>query len=418
MQKHPTLRILFFVAFLSIATRASTNVPRTETKTFVQTTHPTWKAMYEGRRLVALFGGTGIAKDARTAEQFVLDFPNDNKAAFGVAATNSTFEHKETRVLNSGKKVYTFAQKINGLPVHGSTVRVVANDAGTVIYVGLKTVPSPYPAGFPANQFTEQQAKQVILDSPAYDGIDTFTTGQEVVVEDTHESLHKVWRFGGWGGGQSYQFFVDTNSGQIVEVIDGFFDVDVSGQIKGKTTTNLDVYNGSNLASQAAGLPGILVRSATQCDSTSSVASEYACPDPTDNPPSCTDGSYAMSGVSDQHFIAMALDGRWAKVRSCECQVAGSGVNELVVCVNHAINDQCAVWRQCGDVPNQSTWVYSPSFDPSTSTEFRVAQVNAFVTIEKAHGWFSDLLTAPLTGINIPLSVGVNAPTPGSMSRK
>ncbi len=223
-------------AMVSYLVQAGSDVPLDATKLFLQHNEG-WKAIYDGRRLVGLVSGAGIENTtASSAEIFVQGTTSDNRAAFGIYGVNtdeSTLDLIDTRVLNSGKIVYTFAQKVHGVHVHGSIVKAISNSAGTILSYSLRTAPAPYPASFPADVLTETQAKDVIRNDPNYDGIDTFGTGLMVALEAADGSLKKVWRFGGWGGARSYEFFVDTNSGHLVAAINAMLGVDVAGQVGG-----------------------------------------------------------------------------------------------------------------------------------------------------------------------------------------
>ena len=199
---------------------------------------PGLRPVVSGDRLTALYG-VPIETDADPAtstDAFVASFLAQHADALGV--TGVTLQLKDKIDIRNGKfTVYTYEQTIEGLPVHGSTVKIPVLLGATekIGYTGMRLVPLPAGA-LPQDVLSSNDALVVVQQSPDFGHLVNFTQPEKVVFEAEDDVVHRVWRFSGSDDDESYLFFIDTASGEIVDQFDQIFHGTISGTVVGYPT--------------------------------------------------------------------------------------------------------------------------------------------------------------------------------------
>ncbi len=293
-----------------------------------------------------------------TTPAFVQSFVDNNADAFGVVGADLVLQGE----VDVGGKftVFTYSQRIEGLPVHGAVVKIPVLMGATerIGHVGIRLVPHPATPLAP-DLVTASQAVSVVSASPLYTGVDTFTQPELVIYEDDRRVLHRVWRFMGAGTTEAYRFFVHSNKGDIVGVDNLIYNGDVAGLAEGYSTPCCAADNPTNPNSCPVLQPleGMFVTTSTQL-----VESVGA------------NGFYRFQGLPD----------------GVPVNISASLASDWVIVENSA--GPILFEQQSATPPtNVADFTFNPT-DPTCSPwadEFATAQVNAFIGVNKTHAWFN-----------------------------
>lgn len=120
--------------------------------------HPGARAMLSGEEIVAYYGGPTLNTASVATANFVDTFLQDNAASLAVDYNTLEFRDAVT-IANGTRRVYTYRQRIEGLLVFGSVIKVVVGlgPPERIGYVGAHRVPAPT-AALPADVLTAQAA--------------------------------------------------------------------------------------------------------------------------------------------------------------------------------------------------------------------------------------------------------------------
>lgn len=194
--------------------------------------------MFEGEHLVALYGKP-FANDnnpGTTTDQFVSAFLTQHGDALGVDNVALALLN-EINIRNDKFTVYTYTQYLESLPVYGSVVKipVLLGATGKIGYVGIN-LSQPPPAPLPPDLLSAAQAVAVVDGSSTYGHLTTFQPATKVIFDAGGGSLHRAWEFVGYDDDEAYDFFVDTNTGQIITAFNIILNADVPGTVQGFVT--------------------------------------------------------------------------------------------------------------------------------------------------------------------------------------
>ena len=144
-QRSGFVLLALFCCFHGVARASGPTPPTLATRTFLEA-HPGARAMIGGERLIALYGiPLAIDSDPGTnTDQFVDAFLSQHADALGV--DDLVLALKGEITIRGGKfTVYTYAQRIEGLHVHASVVKipVLLGETETISYVGMHLVQTP-----------------------------------------------------------------------------------------------------------------------------------------------------------------------------------------------------------------------------------------------------------------------------------
>jgi len=341
-------------------------------------------------RLRAIYGRPMATDDnpATSTDAFVESFLARHKDAFGVAGVDLVQRDKMNT--GSGKfTVYTFEQRIENLPVHGSLLRVAVLGGATekIPYVGIMLVPHPEEP-LPRDVIGGDEAVAGVRAAPAYGNLTTFSAPEKVIYEDETQTLHRTWRFSGSGGMESYLFLVDTSTSEIVAAMDTVLHGTVAGNVDGFATgcTAPDdpdcanccpAFNPTNPDScpRKEDLSGVKVSCTGQADA---YADEY--------------GDFNFGDVGgDPVTVQSVLQSQWVTVfNNSGDELSASGAGNPPQTLNLIFNytDACSQWP----------------------LEYDTAQVNAFVGVQRTHKWIADLQPG-YPGLDKNVNAYVNLPT-------
>jgi hypothetical protein len=264
-------------------------------------------------------------------------------------------------------------------------------------------------AALPADVLTEAQAILAVTNHERYAHLDIFGEAEKVIYDHPNGTLHRTWKFYGSGGEEdifeSFEFFVDTNSGEIVRAIDAVLHADVSGTVRGWATPGTSADTPSNPPVMMP-LPGSLVNvidttNPFECpgDHTSPIASEFA----------DSDGQYSATVANLPVQVDAALIGRSVRVHSCEGHASFTPECWLgVIYMLSSLEDPRHECITVSDEPGSHDIMFDLRVDRE---EFDTAQNNAFIGITKTYSWLKNL-HPEFTGIDKQITVLVNATTP------
>ncbi len=376
----------FFISMSSGAVLSS------DTQSFLNS-HPGVFPTYANNRLVALSGAT-MATDSDTntttqefVDYFLFDPVNGYKDALGV--DNLVLD--TTPIMNecaTGAKVFIYTQKIDDLPVLGSrvTIPVLLGSTEKIFHIGITLVQPPAALSFPDDVITDSAAAVNIVDNdPAYDHLTYFSSAEEYIVKDSDGIFHRAWMFVGENDDESNWFFVDAISSEIIEEHDRALNADIEGKVTGWATPSPSADNPDH---------------------------ELNCPIEMDMPgielkiegfpaiPTNDDGTYTYTGLADEtsYTINTSLIGDWVEV------IDKRGTTyELKESISHTalvspITDADIVfnvdWNTC-----------SGRIDDDV---MKTAQMNAFITVQRTHDWFRNLLPSGYNNIDKRVKAVVN----------
>ncbi len=232
-----------FCLFVSNVIAAPGLVPTPATKACL-VANPGLRAMVDGERLTALYG-VPIATDSdpgTNTDQFMANFLAVQANVDALGVDSALLEFKDKITIRNGKfTVYTYTQKIEGLPVHGSIVKlpVLLGATEKISYAGINLVQHPENP-LPPDVLSDTDAIAEVTNSAQFGHITNFDTAEKVICEAADGGLHRTWRFfGNEADNEAYMFFVDTNNGDIVAVTNQVFDSGVSGTVTGWGTPGI-----------------------------------------------------------------------------------------------------------------------------------------------------------------------------------
>lgn len=348
-------------------------------------------------RMVALYG-VPFAVDADPAtdtDAFVAEFLLQNSDALGVDNVVLDLQGK-INIRNDKFTIYTYTQKIENLPVHGSVVKipVLLGPTEKIGYAGMRLVQLPENP-LPPDVLSGAGAVAVAVSSPLYAHLTTYTQPDKVIFETEEGTLHRTWRFLGEDDDEAYLFFVDTNSGEIVDVKNRVFEGNVSGTVTGYGTP-----------CYAPGHP-----TCPNCCPADNPNNSESCPTEMDmrgvevsivggdQTYAAESGDYGFEGLADGVPVTVQsrLIGQWVTVEH-----VGSAGDALLV-------------STAGTPPQTGVdLVFNTTDNPDCvpegeecSAEFCTAQVNAFLGVQGTHDWFKNL--QPTAPIDLNLLTKVNS---------
>ncbi len=411
--------VFTLVSTLSLPSFAQV-VPTEATRTMLDET-PGLTALVQDQRVVAMYGVPCETNDGTNLDQFVADFVTNTGDGFGVDGVVLALKDKIT-IRNGGLTVYTYYQTIDGLPVDGSVLKIpvildqVNQVADIIAYAGIRLTAVPNPS-LPAGTVTAAQAVDTVANSPDFpditnlpDPLDPNTPPDEVIFEAPDGTMHRVWRFDGWGDGGSFRFYVDTTTGDIVfaQSLLVEFGPTVSGTVKGLSTPCCDA---AGTPTEVA-LPGVEVN----------VEFELVCPAgsfPPASPDGTTNaseapnpGQYTFPNVDPLPArVTSLLRSRLVDVLDCSTPSSPNFFADALGCLADAEANTLPRLQECAAVPTGHI--------PSTSVDLTfngipdpliTSQINVFVAVHQTNDWFAQL-QSNFDTIDQPISAIVNLRT-------
>ena len=364
-------------------------------------------------RLVSLYGvpfelnpnpcpGPGCT----STDQFVSNFIAQDGNAFGV--TGVDLELKSAIDTRGNKfRVYTYVQKIEGLPVHGSLVKipVLRGNPEKISYVGIRLVPHPE-GQLPGDNWTAQDAIDTVAGSAEYGHLTNFPDAADVdhvIYEDSDQTLHRAWRFHGGDDDEAYLFFVGTNSKDILDAQDQVFHATVSGTVEGYATPCFPPDHGTYPNVCPADNPDNEVTNpCPELTALGDIKVSIDIPDVEVEPVYAReDGYYEFTDLPPDVLarVTTSLVGQWVTVNT-----KAEGESNL-------LPDE-PYWEGMTSNTLPATGV-DFTFNPNEAAcnpwprEFDTAQVNVFLGVEATHDWFKDL-QPNFSGIDANLGCSVN----------
>jgi len=419
---------------LAFAGTAIAGTPKPATRDLLDA-NPGMRVRFEGERQTALYGKP-FATDSdpeTTTDQFVESFLSAHGEALGVDSPSFGLVHKH--VARSGKfTFYTYQQEIESLPVYSSVVKIPVLNGTTekIGYIGTNLFEPPA-SPLPSDVLSAQDAIDSIAQSAKYSHLSFFSEADRVIFPSDEYMLHRTWMFEGADEDEGYRFFVDTEDGTLVGVLNMVLAADVSGVVSAKATP---------CCAYALGPPTCPSGSCpAEYNPPSGCEPELVCetPDPGDScccgsdnpanpctpnpgsipligaqvtayadvPPDCsaspetgtiiaqtfTDelGEYILTGIDLPVRVAARLNGERLFVTNCNGASSCDG-EELLACAE-------VVATPSGPIDLQLN---------STPTEYDTAQANAFVYSKLTFDWFAGYAPISFGAADAPAEVFVN----------
>lgn len=469
-----TGKVVALSALLSCASSFA-RVPSHATQTFLED-HSGALPMIKGKEgLVALYG-TILATDSdpgTDTDAFVEAFLATDGNALGVDGAAFQIQNK-INIRNDKFTVYTYVQIIEGLPVHASVVKipVLLGPMEKIPHVSLRLFQHP-DGPLPGDVLSAAEAVAAVAQSEDYGHLTDFTPAEDaekVIYEDGEGTLHRTWRFSGRDEDESYQFLVDTSSGNIVGAHDQIFEGEASGTVSGYTTPRIS----ADVAPDCPDCCRVDPNNPTGPDCCLIPTQEefcYPAQDDTFDPVvmpmtgiqvTLVDGQdeyeqyaqlpnagYLFSGLSGgEVLVGTQLTGRWVTVldgAGYDLPLSATPMSDPPAVVDFTFNELACEGgvndgQPCDPQGNPETecpggvcvWDNDPvclggtndglPCDPQGDVrfecpggtrcirpfEFATAQVNAFHVGEATHDWFTDLQPA-FTGIDRSVPIWVNS---------
>lgn len=364
--------------------------------------NPALKVAVRGDHVIAIYGPPcATDNDVGTStddfvEAFLLHQPNID--AMGVLG--AVLEFKDKIIIRNGTMaVYTYTQKMPGenLFVHDSLVKIPVYLGTTEKISNLLIHLTHHPENpLPFDALSAQQAIDVVQLSQTFGQLTTFSDAAEatkVIYERSPDELHRTWHFYGSGSYTSYEFFVDTNSGEIVsakDIVHNFLG-DNDGTVRAywrpccpETDPDFPACCAADTPPVLAPVPGVEVRSISGtdvCPSDDGVVEAVTMTDP--------NGVYSLTDVPVGSRMTSRLVGDWATVLDCGFETWTCP--DRPSCASAAVQDlvaQNARLIACEDVTQSGT--LDLEYNPLPDNQ-NVAQVTLFRYIEQAHDWFQAL---------------------------
>jgi hypothetical protein len=343
----------------------------------------------EGEKTVALFGRPFATDDdpQSSTDEFVAQFLQGQNIASAMGVEFQDLVFKDKIVIRNGEiAVYTYVQHIEGLPVHGSSLKIPVLLGATekISHVGMRLAERPS-APLAADDPT---VDPIVIVAQAYPQITIFSQPEKVIYEQSHGNLHRAWRLMGAGDTESYRFFVDTNTSEIVGVENLVLDVDVSGTVSGYHRTCCPEGSpgypdccSSETPPVVSPLEGVVVSALSQHD--------QECPrDPVgivDQQYTAADGEYGPLSVDPNGGVATRLLGQWVNVIDCDtvpfpCDVL---VRQCTTSRVNVLIDEPAGITKCQQAGETVILVLN---DPPMP--LGTDQVTLFKVVTQTHDWF------------------------------
>lgn len=392
-----------FSTVLPLATFGAPAFPTPATQSLLAANQPGLKALVAsgGSEGIAALFGVPFATDSdpqTSTDAFVNTWlfgpQNPHKDALGVDNLDLDPTPVNTiNIRNNRYKVFTYVQRIEGLQVHNSVVKipVLLGASEKIGYIGTRLFQSP-DGPLPADVLTEA-AQAIAVVQAAYPQLTDFADTQKVIFQDDAGEYHRAWRLRGWNDTQAALYFVDTNSGLVVGNRTKSYSADLSGTVRGYATpctacADPDCCPSDSPNSDPELYPAIMtlggIRVTVQDGANQLVTHTL------DN------GTYSFTGLSGSDVdISADLTGHWVSVRNSPN--APPGVVDLEVNSNDVPPALGA-----GDLTFNVPPGY-PNWPPTTDT----GQVNAFLAIHRTHDWLTDLQDT-FTGIDENVLCQVN----------
>ncbi|MCG3123602.1 MAG: hypothetical protein GIKADHBN_02023 [Phycisphaerales bacterium] len=332
------------------------------------------RALTQDGKLVSLYGVpmTGGATPEQAAERFWAQHGGD----FGAGQLD--LRATRANVIQNGSTVIAYEQYVAGLPVDRGFARIVVHPAGNRVTLASGRFTSEPASGFAPMTVSASDAISAIRDMPAYADMMEWSE-PTLVVHDSALALTGLdpnpriaWTFTGRNNNlenpKSYQFFVDTSTGVMVEARDMISYVDITGNVQVKATPGVLPDTGSN---PAVLTPVDLVR----VTGPATVETDFL-------------GNFLMpyAGSTAVNLSVSLNNGTWVRV------VDQTGTTIL----NQTLNVT---------PPGPANFLLNNS--PS---QFTTAQANAFVHTIKTHQHFKDRVPSfTALDIQIPANVNINS---------
>lgn len=390
---------LLFLVISTLPLRAQ--IPTTATQGLLDA-YPGLKALFDGDRLVALYGVPMAPPDSATAstDEFVQRFVNAYANAFGVDGVELVRDDNATVNIHNGKfTVYTYHQVVTSSPhndalsVFNAVVKipVLHLPGGTfkIGYVGIRLATPPV-NGFPPDSVTsDSQAINIVTALPEYANLTTFTA-QEMLYAPDPSQVVRAWQVLASDDDEMYIVFVGAADGAVLRAESLAFGVDVGGTVTGKGT-NIEQSDPEQHGPHACQnppvtmpLPGARVRliadaePACPSDGGTVIAEQFAAVD-WDAPGTVfgpNAGSFEFTGVTLPARLFATLESPLVRVEDnlgdpivvCETILPGSGDPPAVPLEFRAAGPPCPI--ECPGC---------------VSSEYAVAQVNAFLGLQAVH---------------------------------
>lgn len=387
--------------------------PTSATRTFLDNNTDARAKVADGR-IVALFGGELGESDTQQQEStddFVARFISENADALGVDDVDLVL--KDSILLGSGNtRIYTYTQRIDGLPVHGGMVKIPVR-LGTpdkIGYVGARLVDSA--GGLPEGDVNYADATQKVREDRRFRTVTSFDeSGTEVVYEAEDGSVHRAWHFHGRGeDGTPFGYFVDSDSGEIVGSYEAVAHAtqQAAGTVTGWASEGFAAWDNSVEPVPLSGLEVRLVPGEIgpggECPPGAGTSQQLTCADGT----SCTLGEFDFGSADTPAVVTASLTGEWVRVFDCRDLNSGNvgTCNQLALEQADGGPQVLREWRVCEAV---GLGTEDLTFGDSGSDELDVAPVNAFVVVSQTHDWLK-AYQPNYDGMDRQIVCGVNAP--------
>ncbi|GFO82748.1 MAG: hypothetical protein A49_23750 [Methyloceanibacter sp.] len=390
---------LLFLVISTLPLRAQ--IPTTATQDLLNA-YPGLKALFDGDRLVALYGVPMAPPDSVTAstDEFVQRFVNAYANAFGVDGVELVRDDDATANIHDGKfTVYTYHQVItspshnDALSVFNAVVKIpvmhLPDGTFKIGFVGIRLATPPVNE-FPPDLVTSDfQAINIVTALPDYANLTTFTAQEMLYTTESSQAV-RAWKVLASDDDEMYIVFVGAADEAILRAESLAFGVDVHGTVTGKGT-NIEqpdpLQHGPHACQNppvTMPLPGARVRlladvePACPSDGGTVIAEQFAAVD-WDAPGTVfgpNAGSFEFTGVTLparlyatlESPLVKVLDGMGEPVLVCDTVLPGTGDPPAVPLEFPSAGPPCPI--ECpGCVP----------------TEYRTAQINAFLSAQAVH---------------------------------
>ncbi|MFO0856283.1 MAG: hypothetical protein U0640_02860 [Phycisphaerales bacterium] len=207
---------------------------------------------YEGVGRVLAVYGVGMTQAARDGEA-VAQFLAQHDQIFGAGPLDLEIARVNT-LEGRPKTVYTFRQKMDGLPVELSRVAVVThneqdalgNPQSTVVFASAKIAPRPE-GGFAPDAFTAEDAIKKVQGIQRFSNLLNWSEPEMVVYFGEGDFAQwidavRTWKFTAMnysmGEPQKFTFFVNAATNELVFARNDIHNIDITGTVKGWVSIN------------------------------------------------------------------------------------------------------------------------------------------------------------------------------------
>lgn len=341
------------------------------------------------RDLLNRFPGVGIRRESRSPVLLIYGKPMTvggtprgaverwmaaHAAVLGVDRRD--LWHRSGATLGKGgRTIFSFRQTMDSLPVENAFARLLVRHGSPsrVVYVGARLARPP-PRPLPPDRVSARQALETLWALPHYATLVGWSDPRRVmlteIIRGSLVATARAWKVHATGirsgNHEAYTFFVDASTGELLEVRDEIYRLDVRGRITGFATPGTDPDTSDHPPVEIA-IPGAHVFSPT---GTSTFTND--------------NGTFRVSiGLTDFAILEVDLVGEWVRVRNG----AGSDLHLTV------------------GVPDLSQQL---ELQLNTErTELTTAQMNAFLHVTRAHDFYADR-QPDYNGLDLSLKCVVN----------